>query len=246
VSATVLRKDRRLSFRSLSKMRLLIVMPLLVRSRYRAHPGRAMVFSSIALIFAIAMSSSLLAAKFVDAIVAQVGLYTIAASDIALARALGLYDLPHLAGPIRPTDVERFIDARLIVAEAERLNITPPPAVLEKEWRDVVVRRGGTAKFRAWLKEKGISMDWARRLANSDAQRKYFTQLRFARFVFIPEEEIDRALGPGTHEAKERERTREVLRQKQAELNLARWLEQQRKRAKIRRFTEGTIPDPLE
>jgi hypothetical protein len=187
-----------------------------------------------------------LAAKFVDAIVAQVDLYTIAASDIALARALGLYDLPHLAGPIRPTDVDRFIDARLIIAEAERLSITPPPAVLEKEWRDVVVRRGGAAKFRGWLKEKGISMDWARRLANSDAQRKYFTDLRFARFVFIPQEEIDRALGPGTHGAEERERVRETLRQKQAAMNLSRWLDRQRTRADIRRFTTGMIPDPLE
>jgi hypothetical protein len=205
-----------------------------------------MAFLSIVLILAMATSHSLTAARFVDAIVAQVGLYTIAASDIALARALGLYDLPHLAGPIRPTDVDRFIDARLIVAEAGRLSITPPAAALEKEWRNVVERRGGTAKFRAWLKEKGISVDWARRLTNSDAQRKYFTDLRFARFVFIPEEEIDRVLGPGPHGAKERERARETLRQKQAAANLARWLEQQRKRADIRRFTNGMIPDPLQ
>lgn len=187
-----------------------------------------------------------MAANFVDAMVAQVDLYTIAASDIALARALGLFDLPHAKGPIRAADVDRFIDGRLIVAEAERLGITPPPEVLEKEWREVVARRGGTKRFQAWLEENGISRAWAQRLINNDAQRKHFTELRFERFVFIPEEEITRALGQGSRGSDERERIREALRKRQAERELARWLEGQRKRAKIRRFTEGEIPDTLD
>lgn len=193
------------------------------------------------------MSASLMAAKFVDAMVAQVGLHTIAASDVALARALGLYGLSPREGPIRADDVDRFIDAGLIVSEAERLGIALPPEALEKAWREVTARRGGKSRFHQWLEEKGISVEWARRLTHADAHRKYFTELRFKRFVFIPEEEIDRALGPGPHGDEERERVREALRTKQAEQKLEEWLEEQRKRAKIRRLTEGEpIPDPLD
>lgn len=188
----------------------------------------------------------LLAATFVDAMVAQVDLYTIAASDIALARALGLYGLPPGKGPIRTADVDRFIDARLIVAEAERLGIVPPPEALEQAWREVVARRGGRKRFHAWLAANGIAQDWARRLTDSDAQRRHFTEIRFERFVFIPEEEITKALGTGPAAEDERERVREALRKKRAERELARWLEEQRQRTPIRRFTEGEIPDPLD
>lgn len=192
------------------------------------------------------VSHSLMAARFVDAMVAQVDLYTIAASDIALARALGLYGLPPDKGPIRVEDVDRFIDARLIVAEAERLDIVPSAEALEKAWREVAARRGGMKRFREWLAEKGIAQDWARRMAHSDAQRKHFTEIRFERFVFIPEEEIKKALGPGPAGEDERERVREALRKKRAERQLALWLEEQRKRTPIRRFTDGEIPDPLD
>jgi len=192
-----------------------------------------------------AMAQSLGAATFVDAIVAQVDLHTIAASDIGLARALGLYGLAPSKGPIRSADIDRLIDVRLIIAESVRLNINPPAELVGKAWHEVEVRRGGTAAFHKWLKQKGIAEDWARRMVSSDARRKHFVQLRFTRFVFIPEEEMTRALGPGQHESAARERTREALRQKQAEKDLTRWLEEQRKRVKIRRFTDAEVPDPL-
>lgn len=187
----------------------------------------------------------LVAASFVDAMVAQVGLYTIAASDVALARALGLYGLVPERGPIRAADIDRVIDARLIVAEAERLGISPSPEAVEKAWREVAARRGGMKSFQAWLEEKGISRQWARKLTYADAQRIHFAELRFERFVFIPEEQITRALGPGRHSDDQRERVRETLRKEEADRALTRWLERQRKQAKIRRFIDGEVPDPF-
>jgi hypothetical protein len=207
----------------------------------------AAAFVCLLLVVSSAVNSSPLAAKFVDAIVAQVDLYTIAASDVALASELGIYGLRSLEGPIRGEDIDRFIDARLIIAEAERLKMAPPAEVLESAWREAATRKGGTSRLREWLEENGISDDWARRLVHGDARRKYFAELRFERFVFIPEEEITRALGPGSHAPDERERVRAALRKQQAARNLASWLQEQRKRAKIRRFNEGeTIPNPLD
>lgn len=197
------------------------------------------------MLLVMAMAQSLDAARFVDAIVAQVDLHTITASDIGLARALGLYGLAPSKGPIRTADIDRLIDARLIIAESIRLNINPPAELVEKAWLEVANRRGGTEPFHEWLKQRGIAEAWARRMVSSDARRNYFVQLRFTRFVFIPEEEMTRALGSGRHGSEERERTRGALRQKQAEKDLARWLEEQRKRVKIRRFTDAEIPDPL-
>lgn len=191
------------------------------------------------------MNGHLMAARFVDAMVAQVGLSTITASDVALARALGLYGLVPDRGPIRAADVDRFIDARLIIAEAERLGISPSPAAVEKAWREVAARRGGMKSFQAWLEEKGISQQWARKLTYGDAQRIQFAELRFERFVFIPEEDITQALGPGRHSEEQREQVRETLRKKEADRALTRWLEGQRQQAKIRRFTGGEVPDPF-
>ena len=198
----------------------------------------------LVLLLATPISTPPLAARFVDAIVAQVDMNTISASDVGLAKALGLYGLEK-TGPIRPGDIDRFIDARLIVAESLRLEVNPPDELLEKSWNDVVMQRGGMQRFGRWLAEKGVSEDWARQMVRNDARREYFIQLRFVRFVFIPEEDVTKALGRGAHDAKDRDRTREVLREKQASRDLALWLKEQRGRTTIRRFTDGEVPNPL-
>lgn len=197
------------------------------------------------MLLVVAMSQPLLAARFVDAIVAEVDMHTIAASDIGLAKALGLYGQTPSTGLVGKVDIDRFIDARLIITESVRLNIHPPAQALAKAWRELVVRHGGMGQFREWLKQNGIDEEWARQMVHSDARRKYFIQLRFARFVFIPEEAITQALGFGRHGSEERDRAMEKLRQAQTDQDLARWLQQQRKRATIRWFFDKEVPDPF-
>ena len=55
------------------------------------------------------------AAPFVDALLGVVEGRTVAASDIALARALGVLGFAPSTSPIAREDVERFVDVLLIV-----------------------------------------------------------------------------------------------------------------------------------
>jgi hypothetical protein len=171
----------------------------------------------------------------VDAVAADIDGRVVAASDIALARALGVFGFSPSSDPIGPGDVERFLDALLVTQEATRLQIGGTPEDREAAWREAGDRAGGAEALAAWLREVGIAEAWARRLADEDVSRRRFIEARFRAFAFVTETQVSDALGPGEHSAEARDRAGADLVEKAASRALAEWLEEARLRARIRR-----------
>lgn len=173
-------------------------------------------------------------AEPVDALLAQVDSRTIAASDIALARALGVFGLATSSSPITRAEVDRFVDTLLILAEAARIGIEVEPAAVDAAWSVVTTRAGGEAALTRWLEEKAIDRDWARRLVGEEIVKSKFLDARFAAFVFPDEEAVTLELGPGQHDESAREQVRQRLIRQAAAEALAKWLDDARRRASIK------------
>jgi hypothetical protein len=182
-----------------------------------------------------------------DTVVAAVDGAPVTASDVALARALGLFGFtPSLPAPIVAADVERLIRATLVVDEAERLDIVIGDAELEAAWQALAERHGGGAALDAWLARSAVEPAWARRMLRDHLRHERFAELRFRAFVFVLEEEVSAALGPGEHPPDARDRARERLRSETAGRGLAEWVEEAARRAQIRRLLppEAVVPLP--
>jgi len=190
------------------------------------------------------LAASAGAAPAVDVLLAQVEVRTIAASDIALARGLGVLGFTPSTGPIEGRDVERFVDVLLILDEAGRIGVSVDQADVERAWAATVARVGSETKLERWLGAYGIDPSWARRLVEEDVLRARFFEARFAAFVFISDEEVTRALGPGQHDEATRERTREEIARSTAEKAQAEWLVAARRRANIRLLLDGRAVEP--
>jgi hypothetical protein len=102
-------------------------------------------------------------AALVDLVVGTVDTAVVSASDIALARALGLFGLTPSDDPIRSADVDRYGTALIAVLEASRLGIGPTLTELDEAWAEMETRVGGAAALRAWLEATAIDAVWARR-----------------------------------------------------------------------------------
>jgi hypothetical protein len=183
-------------------------------------------------------------APVLDAVVAEVEGGIVTASDIALARALGLfgYARPPAAGavgtaaPIRVADVERMVDVALVLGEARRLGMAAPADEVEVAWRAAAERHGGPAALDAWLVSRGIEREWARRLVRDDADWRHFVDQRFGVFAFVTPDEVAALLGPGRHPPEAEERARATLRERQTRDRLAAWLGERRRDARVRRL----------
>ncbi len=103
------------------------------------------------------------AAVLVDAVLAQVESAVVSASDIALARALGLFGFTPSDNPIDAADVDRYATALGEVLEATRLGLVPSAAEIDQAWADLEKQRGGAAAFRSWLDLVAVDTAWARR-----------------------------------------------------------------------------------
>lgn len=182
-----------------------------------------------------------------DAVLANVGGETVTASEVALARALGVFGLSPSAAPIGAEDVQHVVGARIEIAEAERLGIAPSEAERERAWAETAARLGGPQALAAWLAQAAVEPAWARRLVAQDLARRQFVDLRFRAFVFVAEAEVEAALGPGEHSPAERERQREALREAETARRRADWLAQMREQVPVRlRLGPGTtVPVPL-
>jgi len=176
----------------------------------------------------------LAAAEPVDTLLARAGSRTISASDVALARALGVLGFAPSASPIERSDVDRYVDALLMLEEAGRIGIEVEPAAIDAAWVAVGIRAGGEAALERWLRDSAIDRDWARRLVAEDLVKSKFLDARFAAFVFPDEEAITRELGPGQHDEAAREQARERLVRQAASEAQATWLADARRRASIR------------
>ncbi len=170
----------------------------------------------------------------VDTLLAQVDSRTISSSDIALARALGVFGFAPSGSPIERSDIDRFVDALLMLAEAGRIGIEIEPAAIDAAWVAVGIRAGGEAALERWLETKAIDRDWARRFVEEDLVKAKFLDARFAAFVFPDEDAISRELGPGQHDEAARERARERLVRQAASEAQATWLADARRRASIK------------
>jgi hypothetical protein len=194
-----------------------------------------------------ALSALAESASPIDVLLAQIDVGTIAASDIALARALGVLGFEPSARPIERADIDRFIDTLVILEEAGRIGVTVEPADTERAWAALVARVGPEATLERWLEEHAIDRGWARRFVEADVRRARFLDERFAAFVFTSDEDVARVLGPGAHDEADRERARERLTRAAAEKAQAEWLAAARRRAVIRILIpdESAIPLPF-
>ncbi|MBI2203370.1 MAG: hypothetical protein HYU41_05905 [Candidatus Rokubacteria bacterium] len=185
------------------------------------------------------------ASELVDAVVGVVDGEVITASDIALARALGLFGFSPSPDPIESADVERYARARLVLAEARRLAIDVPPDTAEDGWRAVEARAGGPSGLDAWLAAAGIDRAWARRAADTHERWRRFVDLRFVALAFVTPAEVTAALGSGADDAEARSRAHERLRETKAERALAAWLDERVAAASIRRRLAPGASVPL-
>jgi hypothetical protein len=116
-----------------------------------------------------------------EAVLAEVDGTVITAADVGVARALGLFGLRPSPEPIRRTDIDRLLDARLVEQEAIRLNIEGSDDEVEAAWASAVERMGGVEPAIAWLMQAQIEPDWVRAFVEADVRRQRFVALRFQR-----------------------------------------------------------------
>ena len=180
--------------------------------------------------------------RIVDAAIASVRGALVALSDVALARALGLFELAPGSGPIPPADIARYIDALLALREAEQLAVRVPPEDSARAWE-----AAGGAVLAARLEAVGIDPGLARRLIDDDIRVRRFIDLRFQSFAFVTDTEVGEALGPGTHDEAARQATRDRLRVERAARAREEWAVEARSRARIRTLVapEGGWPAPF-
>jgi hypothetical protein len=201
----------------------------------------------IVLGFLSAVSTGRTEVRFVDAVVAEVDGAVVAASDVALARALGLFGLAPAAGPLSAAEVERYADSRLLLREAIRIGVEVAEADRTAAWDAVAARAGGETALAAWLAAADVEVDWARRMVDDDLSIHRFIELRFRALAVVSEAELSAALGPGAHSEAEREAARARLEGEAARHRLAEWRSEARARGVVRQLTgeSGQVPDPL-
>jgi hypothetical protein len=184
--------------------------------------------------------------RFVDRVVAEIDGALVTASDVAIARALGLFELNPVPRAIDATDVERYVDGRLLAREAARLGLETTAAERTEAWAAARSRAGG-AVLEAWLRTADVDPAWARRLVDEDLMKRRFVALRFRDLAFVSEAEVTAAMGPGTHGEAAREAVRARLEADAARRRLGEWLVETRARSVIHRLVEegARVPDPL-
>jgi len=174
------------------------------------------------------------ATVFLDAVLAEVNGAIITATDAAVGKALGLVGLEASPASIQTTDVQRLVDAWLVDAEAARLQIVPSPADIEEAWQTVASQFGGIDALRGWLGQAGLDEAWVRKLIEADLRRRRFIEVRFRAFVFVSDEDVTKAIGPGPRVPEVREKTVNALREEVTARDVAAWLAEARGRATIR------------
>jgi len=185
------------------------------------------------------------ATTLLDAVLADVNGAIITASDATIARGLGLFGFQPAEQPIRADDVSRLVDAWLVDAEAARLQIALSAAELEDAWRSVAGRVGGVDALRRWADRAGLAEAWVRKLVEADLRGRRFIGIRLRAFVFVPEEDVLKELGPGPHSLEARAQAIDALREEGVRRELAVWLADARGRAVIRTTGEEGTGLPL-
>jgi hypothetical protein len=182
------------------------------------------------------------AAEIIDRIVAVVNGSVLTLSDVEAARRFGLIDAA--AGDFRSA-VERTIDRRLALSEAERYAPAEPSAArLDEAVAAARARFASDAAFEAALKETGLTIDQLRRYLRDDLRLRTYEQQRFG-LALQPTEDVlraffqanaDRFRRGGVLAAYEdvRADVRAALVQERTAAAIREWLSGLRRRAEIR------------
>jgi hypothetical protein len=139
-------------------------------------------------------------ASLVDAVLGQVGSATVAASDIALARALGLFGFTPSEAPIDAADVDRYAEALVAVLEASRLGIGPTEVEIEQAWRVLEGQQGGGVALQAWFDAVAIDAAWVRRALEAHLRWRAWQDVHARLSAPPPDLAIRRLLPPGRTE----------------------------------------------
>jgi hypothetical protein len=177
--------------------------------------------------------------RVVDMVLAEVDGRLTTLSDVALARALGLFGLDPSDGPITSAEVERYLDAQLTLAEATQLGIEVEADAAARAWE-----AAGGDDLRARLEASGLGVAQARRLIEGDLRMARFLELRFRAFAFVTDADVEQALGSGPSDAATREAARERLRMEGATRAFTTWLQDARRHAPLRYVATGGGPWP--
>ncbi len=171
---------------------------------------------------------------FLDAVLADVNGSLVAASDVAIARALSLFgERPSSARIFRP-EVDRLVNAWLIDQEARQLQMGGTPQEVDAAWQEAADRVGGLPALEQWMRELGLDPTAVKETVQSDLRWRRYIDLRFRAFVFVTDEDTDKALGPGAHSPEARQAAADRLRRDAAEHDLSQWLGEARQRSTIR------------
>ena len=187
------------------------------------------------------------AEPFLDAALADVNGRFIAASDVAIARALSLFGERPSSGRILPPEVDRLENAWLIDEEARQLRMGGTPQEVEAAWQEAADRVGGLPALEQWMSDLRLDPAAVREMVQSDLRWRRYIDLRFRAFVFVSDEDTDKALGPGAHSPESRQAAADRLRRDAAERELSQWLAETRQRATIRsaEITADGVPLPF-
>ena len=185
--------------------------------------------------------------RCVDRVVAEIDGAPVTASDVAIARALGLFELDPAPRAIEATEVTRYVDGRLLVREATQLRLETTADERAEAWAAAASRAGGQATLEAWLRIADVDPAWARRLVDDDLLRRRFVELRFRDLAFVSDADVTAAMGPDADGEAAREAVRARLEDDAARRRLSEWLVETRGRSVIRRLVDegARIPDPL-
>jgi hypothetical protein len=187
------------------------------------------------------------ATVFLDAVLAEVNGAIVTATDAAIGKGLGLFGLETSPASIQAADVQHLVDAWLIDSEAVRLQIAPSPPEIAEALEMVARRLGGIDVLRGWLNQAGLDEAWVRKLVEADLRWRRFIDVRFRAFVFVTDEDVTKAIGPGPHTKEAREKAISTLREEITGRELAAWLAEARSRAAVRTTgAEGPgLPPPF-
>jgi hypothetical protein len=184
---------------------------------------------------------------FVDAVLAQVDTRAVTASDIALARALGLFGFTLSADAIGIDDMERAVGIWIVVIQAQRLRLSAVGEGRAEAWRAAADRFGGPPAFEAWLTRVGVEPEWARQMVEDDLDWRQFIDLRFRAFAFVTEDQIRDGLGAEADTPDARARVRAKLEAAEVEARLGEWLAEERRRVPVQRLLAPSdrVPVPF-
>jgi len=131
-------------------------------------------------------------ARVVNCIAAVVNDEIITRTDVEVAEAFGLADVPASAGAEsrRPVILEKLIDRKLVLIQVRERSAATPPEAIEAEWK-ALADRLGPAGIRQRLERFGLSEADLRAILEQGVRYRLTIENRFGRSVSVTLKEIE-------------------------------------------------------